>query len=805
MKDQKQVIEIIKENDSSSEKNYSKKIVQAVLLVFIMIGLYFTSVYEFLLFHFLVELFSIAISWTIFMVAWNSREFSSEGFFLFMGISFLFIGFIDLIHTLAYEGIGLDIFHGYDANLPTQLWVLARYVQSIAFFIAIGLINKKVKIKTTFFTYGILTTGALVLIFLQIFPTCYVGGLTPFKKISEYVIDGIFLGTFIYIILKRKYFEKTMLTYIVSAIIIMMGSELLFTFYISVVGLSNLLGHYLKFIAFYFIYLALIQKNLHEPYYLIFRDLKENEQNLLIQKRNLDQLFNISIPMCIIDPVGNIIQVNDTFCRYFQLNREEILCMKCYEIRKGSKCHTVNCTIEQLQRGKSEIEYEWFYEKPNGQKIDYIISAHPYYGPQGEFLGVIQNFTDITERKRVEYSLRQSEEKYRRMFEDSPVALKEEDLSAIKIYLDKLRVEGVIDFNSYFDTNPNEVRKLAALVRANNVNKAYMEIYHAYDEKVFYHGLENIFTEESYQAFQAELVALAEKKTFFEIEAITQKLNGQKNNIYMRLSVVPGYEDSLSKVLVSIIDNTEQLAFDNLRQQFIYTVSHELRTPISVIIQAISNLQKYQMKLTKEQYIKLMDTLSRNASVLASQVEDLLLVSRLQIENIQLKWISYNLSEVIMDVITQFEPRLESKSISINRDYASTIDLLGDPLRIAQICRIIIDNAIKYSKENSKIVIEIIDHYKGTYNPSVIDGVLVKFIDEGIGIQEKDISNLFERFFRSEDVVGISGTGLGLSIAHTLTQLHHGEIYVESKYGKGSTFCVFFPRFQEIPQNKENE
>lgn len=94
------------------------------LWIVILAGLYIASRYNYLLFHSLAEIFSIFVACGIFVVAWNSRRFMDNNYLLFLGIAYLFIGGLDLAHTLAYKGMG--IFSGYDANLPTQLWISDR-------------------------------------------------------------------------------------------------------------------------------------------------------------------------------------------------------------------------------------------------------------------------------------------------------------------------------------------------------------------------------------------------------------------------------------------------------------------------------------------------------------------------------------------------------------------------------------------------------------------------------------------------------------------------------------------------------
>jgi hypothetical protein len=95
----------------------------------IMVVLCLTSLYSYLLFHSLAELFSIVVAAAIFMLAWNSRRFMDNDSLLFLGIGYLFVSLIDLLHTLAYTG--MPIFTGYDTDLPTQLWIAARYMESV--------------------------------------------------------------------------------------------------------------------------------------------------------------------------------------------------------------------------------------------------------------------------------------------------------------------------------------------------------------------------------------------------------------------------------------------------------------------------------------------------------------------------------------------------------------------------------------------------------------------------------------------------------------------------------------------------
>jgi hypothetical protein len=105
-----------------------KKYLSFLMGILVFLGLYLTSLHHYLLFHSFAEIFSIVVACGIFMITWNSRRFLDNNYLLFIGIAFLFVGGLDLIHTLAYKGMG--VFQGYETDLPTQLWIAARYTQS---------------------------------------------------------------------------------------------------------------------------------------------------------------------------------------------------------------------------------------------------------------------------------------------------------------------------------------------------------------------------------------------------------------------------------------------------------------------------------------------------------------------------------------------------------------------------------------------------------------------------------------------------------------------------------------------------
>lgn len=266
---------------------------KGVFLLFqglVLFGLYLSSLYSYPLFHSLVEIFSIFVGYMIFVLPWYSRQRMDNDYLLFLGTAFLFISSLDLIHTLAYKGMG--VFPGYDADLPTQLWIVARYIQSLSLLISPVFLHRKLNIYLGFAVYAVATVLALATIFAGVFPACFVEGvgLTPFKNISEYIISLILLASIVLLLRRYTAFDRNVLQWLVISIILTIGSELAFTLYISVYDISNLVGHFFKLISFYLIYIAIIETGLEKPHRLLFRNLKQNEEALQNTMKELQHL-----------------------------------------------------------------------------------------------------------------------------------------------------------------------------------------------------------------------------------------------------------------------------------------------------------------------------------------------------------------------------------------------------------------------------------------------------------------------------------------------------------------------------------
>jgi PAS domain S-box-containing protein len=161
----------------------------------------------------------------------------------------------------------------------------------------------------------------------------------------------------------------------------------------------------------------------------------------------------------------------------------------------------------------------------------------------------------VDERTR---KLHESEERYRELFEACPVSLWEEDFSAVKQFLDEFRQKGVSDFSAYLSNHPEDTAKCAALVKVLNMNRATLNLYSAKSVDEIIGGLSGVLTEQSNRAFVGEVVALVQGKKYYEAEFENRTLSGETKHCNVICAVVPGYEQSLAKVLICIVDLTPQ-------------------------------------------------------------------------------------------------------------------------------------------------------------------------------------------------------------------------------------------------------
>ncbi|GFO55292.1 hypothetical protein GMSM_22990 [Geomonas sp. Red276] len=379
-------------------------------------GLFLSARYSYLLFHSLVEFASISLALTTTILVWNTRERLENGYLMVICTGFAAAGAIDLHHTLAYRG--MNVFPGYDANLPTQLWVAARALQATSFLAAPLLIGKKPRLPVVMGGYAFSALALLWAIFHGDFPDCYRegSGLTRFKIGSEYAISLVLFFTLPLLWRIRSRLSPTTFRLIMASVLCTILSEIAFTRYVGVSDHANMAGHYLKLAAYYLIYRAIFVCGVRRPFETMFRELRQSQRSLVeanqsverkveertAQLREREELLNSilqsardGILRC--DRAGRILDVNDAYCRMSGFSDGELLTMRIHDLSERSSEELERLSQQVAATGQAELEGR--HRRKDGTTFDVELSAR--YLTEGGGVTVIF-VRNVTTRKLVE-------------------------------------------------------------------------------------------------------------------------------------------------------------------------------------------------------------------------------------------------------------------------------------------------------------------------------------------------------------------------------------------------------------------
>jgi len=234
---------------------------------------------------------------------------------------------------------------------------------------------------------------------------------------------------------------------------------------------------------------------------------------------------------------------------------------------------------------------------------------------------------------------------------------------------------------------------------------------------------------------------------------------------------------------------------DRLKSTFLASMSHELRTPLNSVIGFSSILMSERPGPLNEEQKKQLRMIQSSGRYLLSLINDILDLSKIEAGQFSANFESFNVKDVIEDILKTEAPLAESKGITLSSETAPEIEyIISDKQRVRQILLNLLNNAIKFT-EKGFVGIEC-------YADKKFIKVMVS--DTGIGIRKEDLGMLFNPFIQinNELTRKNQGTGLGLSISKKLIELLDGTIEVKSEYGIGSTFIVTLPRKKNNAKNK---
>lgn len=244
--------------------------------------------------------------------------------------------------------------------------------------------------------------------------------------------------------------------------------------------------------------------------------------------------------------------------------------------------------------------------------------------------------------------------------------------------------------------------------------------------------------------------------------------------------------NAISGCLIVVHDITEIRKLEKIRSDFVANVSHELKTPLTSIKGFVETLLEGALE-DKQDCRHFLQIIQDNANRLDSLINDLLDLSYLESKAVSLEKNEVKIKDLVEDILAGFNSQLKKKNITAKSDLPRDLVIKADKDKIGQVLVNLIDNAIKFNRENGTIRI---------YSEELGDKIKFFVEDSGIGIPPKDIPRIFERFYRVDKARSreLGGTGLGLSIVKHIIELHAGLVDVESTEGLASKFWFTLPK-----------
>jgi signal transduction histidine kinase/PAS domain-containing protein len=718
-------------------------------------GLYLLSRFNYLLFHSSVEVFSIVIAFAIFAIAWNSRRMMDSNYLLFIGIACLFVAGVDLLHTLAYSGMG--VFPEYGSNLPTQLWIATRYMLSFSFLAALFFANRKFRPSLVIAGYAVITALLFVSIFYWgNFPQAFTEGvgLTPFKVASEYVISLILLSAIALLIRKRSEFSGSVVKLMVAAMAVAIAAEMAFTLYTDVYGIANMIGHLLTVVSFYLIYKALIETGLTKPYDLLFHNMKQNETALT---RHAAELTVVNS----------------------RLEQEVAERKKAEEALQQSE-EQLRLKLDSVLSPDADIEE---------QELSNIIDVAALQSMMNDLCAVTNiGFSIIDLRGNVLVGTgwqdicakfhRANPETLKNCIESDVTLTQGVKKGKFRIFKCKNNMWDIvtpiiiggkhianIHSGQFFfeDEKVNREMFVAQAEKYGFDKEAYMRAF----DKIPRWSREKV---ENLMMFYTKMADVISKLSYSNLKLA--KLLSEQKTLQSKLEHYSKHLEDLVEEKTKLLKDSERLAAIG---QTAGMVGHDIRNPLQSIIGEVylvnSELATLPDSEEKANIKESLDMIKHNTEYMNKIVLDLQDFAKPLNPCDE----ETNVEQMIQELLTKngvpenihTEAHIESKARMVAADSAYMKRILGN----------LVSNAVQAMPKGGKLMVQA---HRET------DAVVIAVKDTGVGIREDAKDKLFTPLFTTKS----KGQGFGLAVVKRLTEALGGTVTFDSQEGKGTTFTI---------------
>jgi PAS domain S-box-containing protein len=507
--------------------------------------------------------------------------------------------------------------------------------------------------------------------------------------------------------------------------------------------------------------------------------LQESEEKYRTIFENVQDVFYQA------DISGIIREISPSINHLFEFYRDDLIGTSAIDLYYNpDDRQTVLNTI--IKNGEIR-DYELKFKTKTGEIKHVSINARLIADANGRPNHIDGAIRDVTQRRQVEEALKESEGRFKALFEHSPDA----------IFLTDIETGLIIDANHH---------------ASELLSKTFKEIIGLHQSKLH----PPRFEECSKAAFQAciekskqsdknhcvELLVLRSDGTEVPVEILSNVItvNGKPaiQEVFRDITERKQVEETQKNYGLDLKETVKQRtaelevakeraeSADRLKSAFLASMSHELRTPLNSIIGFSGSLLQEKPGPLNEEQRKQLQMVQTSGRHLLSLINDILDLSKIEAGQLSTNYELFDMQEIIEDVIKIEEPSAKSKNLSLRFEKGEeVVEIISDKQRVHQVLLILLNNAVKFTENGYVSIICIKD----------IDSVKIDLTDTGIGIKKENIDKLFTPSIQidSELTRQYQGTGLGLSICKKLMDFLHGTISVASEYGAGSTFTITLP------------
>lgn len=506
---------------------------------------------------------------------------------------------------------------------------------------------------------------------------------------------------------------------------------------------------------------------------------KETEARLLESERRLresETLFSTAFRACPVImniarmPDGAYMEVNDEFVRWVGRERAEIIGHTWSEFAQWENPTEQEVFFKELERSRSVRNIECRFRLHNGSRRVVLVSADLIdINREPHILGFA---IDITEQKKVEQSLRESEARVRSLYESISAAV------------------AVHDENGFFQINSASLKLFGSNLPEDILGKQPSD----------FSAERQPDGEDSVGAARKHMDRALKAGTH-RFEWLARRLDGTEFPVEVTLTAI--HLEGRQALQAVIIDLTERKRAEaelqnalakerelgQLKSDFVALVSHEFRTPLEIILSSADNLDRYHDRLSAEKRRQLVQTIHKSVRRMSGMMEEVLVLGRVESGKTPFKPAEFDLRAFCKRVGDEIRTATGSRCEVEVQATKLPSTAFGDENLVRHIITNLLSNAVKYSPQGSTVIL------KAARNGDI---AVLSIIDRGCGIPRADQGGLFRAFHRGSNVRQISGTGLGLVIVKRCVELHGGEIQCKSVEGKGTTFTVRLPLFATI-------